>query len=65
MRIGFALNSQWAIRLPNKFESRFSVDRPLAGQLPSVEFFKAFKFLTCKYVHVHVQCMDLSSSALH
>ena len=67
MRIGFALNSQWAIRLLNKFESGFGVDSPLAGQLhvPSVKFFKAFKFLTCTYVHVHVQCMDLSSSALH
>ena len=28
MRIGFALNSHWAIRLLNWFESRFSVDRP-------------------------------------
>ena len=28
MRIGFALNSHWAIRLLNWFESGFSVDRP-------------------------------------
>ena len=29
MRIGFALNSHWAIRLLNRFESGFSVDAPL------------------------------------
>ena len=28
MRIGFALNSHWAIRLLNRFESGFSVDAP-------------------------------------
>ena len=28
MRIGFALNSHWAIWFLNLFESRFSVDRP-------------------------------------
>ena len=31
LRIGFALNSHWAIRLLNQFESGFSVDRPLVG----------------------------------
>ena len=29
MRIGFALNLHWAIRLLNRFESEFSVDAPL------------------------------------
>ena len=29
MRIGFALNLLWAIRLLNWFESGFSVNRPL------------------------------------
>ena len=29
MRIGFAFNSHWAIRLLNRFESGFSVNRPL------------------------------------
>ena len=29
MRIGFALNLHWAIRLLNRFESGFSVDVPL------------------------------------
>ena len=29
MRIGFVLNSHWAIRLLNRFESGFNVNRPL------------------------------------
>ena len=64
MRIGFSLNSHWAIRLLNKSESGFSVDRPSAGQLLSVKFFKAFKFLTCTYVHVHVQCSSVHQFTL-
>ena len=36
MRIGFALNLHWAIRLLNRFESGFSVNRHLKV-VPSVD----------------------------
>ena len=65
MRIGFALNSRWAIRLLNRFESGFSADAPtlLAFAAIPTHVMSTYILYHLTYKNLSLQRLDVLHSS--